>query len=455
MARRLRRRLTLLLMAAVVTLCLTYSSLPLESPTRLAVKFNAARLWNHMGSRHRDDWLHKPARFHLDLRSDVGYLIKTGYGTRHRLPEQLEALERSGPLLGDEGRGFLVVGDWTSVNDTDARLLGVQVHDALRIVMDRHTATQHPRLTKYKSLQAIIAAGDEERAKHVGQAYGWELDALKFMVAMELGYKQLPHKKWYMILDDDTFIVRPSLELLLSHLDPDRRHYIGNAVGDYKARFAHGGSAVVLSGAVLQALFARPDVVDWAYRQSLDETWGDRLVASTLHRIGVYLDERYSHYFNGEQPHLTRIRADRVCSPIVSFHGLRDRGSMAAVGRALGRVKKPVLWGHLWDLLAAQPLDAFASAPFKPGDHVGPSDKEQDGQMRIWTGVSDGGECSRRCARAGAQCLAWTFDAHTNQCRASPWLVVGGGHGIGRGQVVSGINLKRVEPMVRQCLLSL
>ena len=119
---------------------------------------------------------------------------------------------------------------------------------------------------------------------------------------MELLYKQMPHKKWYIILDDDTYLITPSIELLLSHLDPREAQYIGNAVGDYRGRFAHGGSAVLLTGEAMKRLFSRPNIVAEAYLESLDETWGDRLVATTFQKLGVYLDERHSHYFNGEWP---------------------------------------------------------------------------------------------------------------------------------------------------------
>lgn len=268
-------------------------------------------------------------------------------------------------------------------------------------------------------------------------------------MGMELAYRRMPHKKWYIILDDDTFVVKPSLELLLSHLDPTEPHYIGNAVGDYKGRFAHGGSAVLLSGEAMRVLFSRPDVVASAYVESLDETWGDRLVATTLQKVGIYLDERYSHYFNGEAPEMTRIRRDRVCSPIVSFHGLRQPGAMADVGRALAGAEKPVLWGHLWALFGRQPMEAYAEKPSRPGDHVGPRDE----QTRTWKGVGSDDGCRKKCeGSGGAWCLAWAYDAGGRVCHGSPWMIIGEEE-TGAG-VVSGINWKKAEPLMQQCLLS-
>ncbi|TWU77150.1 hypothetical protein ED733_008417 [Metarhizium rileyi] len=390
---RRRRRLTTLLVVAVVVLTVLFVALPPDSPVVLAVVFNGGRLrsaLSYLGD--RDAWLRARARHPVHLASEVGCLIKTGYGTRHRVREQLSAFAVRGGVLGDEGRDYLVVGDWEANGTADS---GARAVDAVGLVMrDARLAemADHERFGKYRSLRTAVEAGDEVRAAELGARFGWELDALKFIMGLELSYKRMPHKKWYIILDDDTFVVKESLELLLSHLDPAKPQYVGNAVGDYRARFAHGGSAVIVSGEAMKMLFGRPDIVRDAYISSLDETWGDRLVATTLQRIGVYIDERYSHYFNGEAPVMTRIRADRVCSPIVSFHGLRKPGAMVHAGRTLGRMRKPVLWGQLWELFGRKPLELYEGQPPAEGDHVGPGEEE----VSLWQGIRNAEDCKRR-----------------------------------------------------------
>ncbi|KYK56876.1 glycosyltransferase family 31 [Drechmeria coniospora] len=456
MPRRLRRRLVVVGTLFLLTLAVLYLRLPPDSTFRLALGFNAARVANFLQGKtsDRDGWLRQPARYRVDLRTDVGYLIKTGYGTRHRVPEQLRALGGNGGLLGEEGRSFLVVGDWTTVNKTEAKMLGAQVHDAIRMVMETKIDSEHSehqRFTKYKTLQGAVAAGDEEKALHLGQTYGWELDALKFIMGMEFAYKRLPQKKWYIMLDDDTYLVKPSLELLLGHLNPAKAQYLGNAVGDYKGRFAHGGSAVLLSGEAMKRLFSQRHVLSGAYVASLDETWGDRLVATTLQKVGVYLDERYCHYFNGEAPSTTRIREDRICSPVVSFHGLRTPGAMAATERALTGIKDPVLWGQLWALFAREPIEAYGkeAPPYLAGDHVGARGE----QTKTWKEIHDDEECRAKCQGASrGWCLAWTYEPETSECHGSPWMVVGEERGVKR-DVVSGVNWRRVEPLMRQCSL--
>jgi len=48
--------------------------------------------------------------------------------------------------------------------------------------------------------------------------------------------------------------------------------------------------------------------LDLAYRESLTETWGDRLVAKALMRVNVFVEERYGHFFNGMQ-HSVQLRS--------------------------------------------------------------------------------------------------------------------------------------------------
>lgn len=182
--RRLRRRLALLTVAVVLLLAVWNVLLAPDSAIRLALHFNFSRLYKAVRNAtvNRDGWLQRRAQYVVDLREDVGYLIKTGYGTRHRVPAQLAAFVEAGALLGEEGRSYLVVGDWTAVNETDAALLGADIHDAIKMVMDtkvdeRHI--DHHRFAKYRSLQEAVDAGDEDLANHIGQGFGWELDALK------------------------------------------------------------------------------------------------------------------------------------------------------------------------------------------------------------------------------------------------------------------------------------
>ncbi|KAF4453857.1 glycosyltransferase family 31 [Fusarium austroafricanum] len=449
-SRRTRRRLRSIVILLLISLFIAYSILPHDSAIRLAFVFNFSRFFNFLrgAATDRDAWLRKSPRYSVDLKNDVGYLIKTGYGTRHRVPEQLAAFEATGGYLGKEGESFLVVGDWTMVNQTDAKLIGVTVHDAIKRVMEtkvRGKIDDYPRLVKYRSLQARLQAGDEEEALKIGQSYGWELDALKFIMGMEMIYKELPRKKWYIILDDDTFLIRPSLELLMGHLDYRKPQYVGNAVGDYKARFGHGGSGILISGEAMRRLFQHPGIVQEAYAESMTETWGDRLVATTLQKLGIYIEEAYNHHFNGEPPSITRIWGDRFCSPLLSFHGLRKPGEMRRVGERLAKIDKPVRWHDVWEMFGGSAMSALESRPTElTADHVGKPDEH----TRSWGDVRSANACKKRCEQSGRRCLAWTYEMEIERCHTSPWLLLGADGATGKA---SGVNWPEVKPLLNSC----
>jgi hypothetical protein len=255
----------------------------------------------------------------------------------------------------------------------------------------------------------------------------------------------MPGKKWYILVDDDTYLVQGSLQAMLDRLDPSKPEYLGNAVGDFKGRFAHGGSAVILSQAAMSMLFDQnKQLIPEAYVASLNETWGDKLLATTFQKVGVYLDERYNSFFNGERPQLARIMADRLCSPIISFHGLAKPQKMAEVGTKFSHVRGLVTWGHLWKLYGQPDMDSFGTDPIRPDyDHVGRPDeavmtiKDTDGPDK----------CLANCNKHYKTCLAWTWDSKTKDCHVSPWVIIGE---VSPGKF-TGLNYVRVDQIGRQC----
>ena len=255
----------------------------------------------------------------------------------------------------------------------------------------------------------------------------------------------MPHKKWYIVIDDDTYLIRPSMRLLLQHLDPNIPQYIGNPVGDYKARFAHGGSSIILSQSVLQKLFIQnSETVSAAYFAGLTETWGDKLVATTLLKLGIYLDERYERLFNGEDPLNTRIRSDRFCLPLVAFHTLKDPQRMREVGNTFADINEPVRWSDLWKLYQAPDLDDLQKAPLRKGeDYVGLTDEF----TTTLTGIKDAKACLKACGKRSG-CLAWVWDMKEMSCSVSPWMIVGEQES---PSAYSGVNTIRAKGLMSDC----
>ena len=280
-----------------------------------------------------------------------------------------------------------------------------------------------------------------------------------------LAHTLFPTKLWYLLLDDDTFILRPSLHALLSRLDPNVPHYIGSPVGDYRARFAHGGSGVLLSRATLKTIFPqsssssdpRKALSAEVYRDALTIPWGDRLIAQACQRRGVYLDERYARLFCGEPPLNMRIEDKRLCQPALSFHKLGEPDVMREVGERFRNVSAestgPVLWKDLWQAYYGQTApwkrvpDAASLEGRKHWDYVGDV-RPKDEDVEYSRPVLSARWCAELCDLKDDKCLAWRWDGDTGQCFVSPWVMLGRPAG---ESVVSGVNTPRLRRVEEKC----
>ncbi|KMU87805.1 hypothetical protein CIHG_05574 [Coccidioides immitis H538.4] len=334
---RLRWRFLVLTLPA--SLFLLWTALPYDSSIRLALRFNLNALGTPFASQRL---FVKPPAFPVTISKDAGIILKSGFGTKDRISAWLESHQERSFV------DILVVGDFATQPGQHYNYSGRQlnVHDLLARMLENGSlppGLSHPRLLKYSNLTAAIATGDTNLALELSKSFGWELDAMKFISGLELAYKRMPLKKWYILADDDTYIVAPSLEGFLGHFDSNLCYYLGNPVGDYRGRFAHGGSSVILSQATMRRLFENPEIVSAAHEESLSETWGDKLLATTLIKLGIYLEEGYSRFFNGEPPRSAKLRSDRFCIAIMAFHGLSPL-AMLQTGRMFRHAVKPVRW---------------------------------------------------------------------------------------------------------------
>ncbi|EJT81353.1 hypothetical protein GGTG_01336 [Gaeumannomyces tritici R3-111a-1] len=449
--RQARRIALQALAAALVWNLIVLFFLPADSRILLFFRFTTHRVLSLLPTPYtNEDWFFEPPRFPIDWGNDVAFILKTGYGTKARLPAQLDAFGMK--LAGARDEAVLVVGDFSSHHQTDGQ--DFQVRDMLAAAMENEALASFQdakRIRVYREMTEAIKAGKDGPALEIGKKFGWELDAMKFIPAMELAWRTLPRRKWYLMLDDDTYIIRPSLQLLLGHMDSSRPIYLGNAVGDYKGRFAHGGSGIAISEAAMRRLFdERPDAVRAAYLDSLTETWGDRLVAHTLMKVGVYLEERYKHLFNGERPRATRIRADRFCAPLISFHALAQPPQMLEVGKTFRNVAEPVLWSELWGIYRQPDLNVFGELEVREGeDHVGPP---HDENMIIKKNVGSAERCLGYCIKSTG-CLAWRWEQEAKTCYLAPWFIIGERDkgAVKREGVSSGINVRRIRSLQEGC----
>lgn len=178
----IRRRTVKRLFFLALTIFLTYHLakliFPPDNPLLLAIHWLQVCLSSIFTSTSETDAriLASSGPHPADFVSRVGILVKTGYGTRERLPAQLEA---HGLGKWDPER-VVVVGDFAR----EVELSGGKgyVRDAVGELTEYLTPMgleNEPRLRKYRALWEAIKYGHEEAAQEIGANVGWELDALK------------------------------------------------------------------------------------------------------------------------------------------------------------------------------------------------------------------------------------------------------------------------------------
>ncbi|KAK9416902.1 hypothetical protein SUNI508_09374 [Seiridium unicorne] len=420
---------------------------PYDSTLRSALRWQTTIASDYVQHMHPNDkWLFKEQRYPIDPAQDIAIVLKTGFGTRNRVPDVLAA-------LGNEtfDNNVLIVQD-SPVNEktpykTAAGKL-VPTVDIIGWMMENNKLPGHSkneRLMKYELLADAIEAEDYFMADTLAKGNGWELDAMKFISGLQYAWTNLPKKKWYVMSDDDTYVIKSSLALALGHLNYASPQYIGNPVGDFLGRFAHGGSSSVISGAAMAKLFdGHPDLVTEAHIESISTTWGDKLLSTTLMKIGVYLDEDYARLFNGEPPSMTRMWADRFCLPLMSFHGLGSDNRMEETNQHFKGAKEPIFWRQLGRIYGAADFDAFVAEPIRVNqDFVGRLDEHSTTVENTETVE----ECVRICGAHSADCLAWTWDQARKQCHYAPWTIVGDY----RENVLSGVNYALAKKLTEGC----
>lgn len=125
-------------------------------------------------------WLARPPAYPVNWREDVGFIMKSGFGTQHRIPAWLEAVRE----LGD----VVLIADFATkpgahyIYAKDGRQM--PVHDVVGAMLEQRVFSDaklesSPRVEKYRNMSATIARGDAEAAKEMSKQFGWELDAMK------------------------------------------------------------------------------------------------------------------------------------------------------------------------------------------------------------------------------------------------------------------------------------
>lgn len=196
------------ILALLLPLLLLWMILPYDNIFVLVLRWHGGRMWRGLVETMEgaqavatDSWLYhdsgssggsgisrdgRAAPYPVDMRTDVGVILKTGFGTRKRLDAWFEAFVESG---GDSGRflpeDVMVIADFAvdeSNSTVEYKGRKLQIRDAVEI-MDASGALPafqtNDRLWKHKNMTTAIAHGKEGAATMISKEAGWSMDAMK------------------------------------------------------------------------------------------------------------------------------------------------------------------------------------------------------------------------------------------------------------------------------------
>ncbi|KAJ3353889.1 hypothetical protein GGF32_002747 [Allomyces javanicus] len=278
---------------------------------------------------------------------DYVVAIHSGVGTAaERVPVQLSTF-----LQGV--RHIVLLGD-----TNDVEIAGIQMVDVVRggqYIRDAEDRIRHKEANLGKrsvsnpdepvpatNATSKLAKRDDARLReHVPNqnSDGWRGDAHKFIPGALAMYDQYPNAKWYLILDDDTYMFMENLHLILDQLDGDQVYYFGKyypsggcpggVVWPDGPVFAHGGGGIVMSRAALTQMLSVADSCMVKYRDCFA---GDIRLAQCMRDAGIKFHATVApDLFHNVAPHVANFGGydqGTACRRVVSFHHLTPHAMM-------------------------------------------------------------------------------------------------------------------------------
>ncbi|KAJ9473839.1 hypothetical protein PHBOTO_003915 [Pseudozyma hubeiensis] len=380
------------------------------------------------------------------LEDDMVLITKVGSATVHK---------RLLIHLAEQPLSNLYMPNHLYVSDYSLTLSNITFYDALANVSSTVAA-----LDEFKSLRAELKAlveSNQDLDDMSQKDGGWKLDKYKFLPAVAEAYRRWPGKKWYVMVEADTFLFWNQLVKWLGELDEKKQLMMGHpSFCDYDEQstmFTHGGSGIVLSGATVEASFGQDADFEHTHDDLIQKSaFGDALLSKSIYDSPLInfteLSPEGGERFNSDPPRVLKFTRGNWCSPIMSFHHITP--SDAAHLYDFQRRIEPKLsstdvvrWSDIWDeFIPAFLKEAMQQVGRWDGDSVLKMDSVEPGEVGVigwqaiedWDsetkdfGTRDAAECQRMC-RGEKDCLMWEWrkgDGEFGKCRyTSDFLRIG------------------------------
>ena len=293
-----------------------------------------------------------------------------------------------------------------------------------------------------------------------GPVGGWIVDKYKFLPLMKHAGENWPRAKWYVYMEDDTYLFLDNVRRFLARFNPMEKHYLGSYAAKSNAVFAHGGAGFALSRGAWEASFGRsPSIVEDYQKYTEEHCCGDQVLGLALKDHGVTFgenggDEAFTWGFNPLVHWSFAFSRSNWCHPLLSWHKVHSRDaaryfqlerdwdfsvikpSFRHRNFADNDKQKPLTYGDFfsqmilphvqqsvewWDNTASMYEISSSNQQWAPKpDESSSFDAERWGKG--WQSVED---CEEAC-RAWADCAMWTFVE--DLCKLDDKMVMGQGY---------------------------
>lgn len=387
----------------------------------------------------------------IDLRhDDILLIVKSGRATlRDRLERQLATFAH--PVFGRTSKNTILVAD----HEVIAGKQRWKVHDVVKGLASVPEVLGSERFQAYKS----SLTADEESSSLQSETTrvlpgthneGWAVDALKFIPAWSLAWLKQPGAKWFVGIDDDTFVIWKNLLMFLTLLDHEESYYLGKVVvygGDF--RFVHGGSMIITSQAAVRERFdVKGSGLDKYNVEASKICCGDVVLGLAFNETGIPADQSYSSFFSSWKPYEVAIRRDNICLPAMGLHHVESE-QMEVLQSIIDAVEPSqiISWFHIFDLLL--PVMPEDSDELPNWDFIGISMSQEHLLSKPAQAQPDAQGCKISCLSksGGKPCFGWAFETTPATCWHSERVIPG----VSTSNVISGLNLDLLYSLHQNC----
>lgn len=137
-----------------------------------------------------------------------------------------------------------------------------------------------------------------------GPPGGWTIDKYKFVPLVQHAENNWPKAKWYIYIEDDAYLLLPSVLNYLSAYKWQKSHYLGSCAAKSGTVFAHVGAGFALFRGAWEKSFGRNPATSKDYEQyAAEHCCGDQVLGHALNQYGVRFgenhgDEKFTWGFN-------------------------------------------------------------------------------------------------------------------------------------------------------------